>query len=189
MGQSSSATASCEDVDDEDLLCGIGECLPMPSFLRRREGHRRATVFEDSYVGDGTKLTTTVEKPPPPEDLTLTDEEDEEEDSDGGDENRRLSNGGGATPEDGTEFMTTVVEPPPSEDLILTDVEDGKEDNDSSEETTIPEDALSRIVAVDCDMIRNGDKVKKQGKVQEEVRNLIKFCRYSLFSSYFIILH
>mmetsp|Transcript_23199 Transcript_23199/g.37816 ORF Transcript_23199/g.37816 Transcript_23199/m.37816 type:complete len:391 (+) Transcript_23199:149-1321(+) len=169
MGQSPSATASCEDGDDGDLLCGIGECLPMPSFFRRREGRRRVTVFEDSYVGDaGTKLTTTVEKPPPPEDLILTDEEDEEEDSDDVDENRRSPKGGGAIAEDGTELTTTVDEPPPSEDLILTDVEDGKEENDSSDETTIPEDALSRIVAVDCDMIRNGDKVKKQGKGQEE---------------------
>mmetsp|Transcript_27376 Transcript_27376/g.50450 ORF Transcript_27376/g.50450 Transcript_27376/m.50450 type:complete len:391 (+) Transcript_27376:111-1283(+) len=169
MGQSPSATASCEDGDDGDLLCGIGECLPMPSFFRRREGRRRVTVFEDSYVGDaGTKLTTTVEKPPPPEDLILTDEEDEEEDSDDVDENRRSPKGGGAIAEDGTELTTTVDEPPPSEDLILTDVEDGKEENDSSEETTIPEDVLSRIVAVDCDMIRNGDKVKKQGKGQEE---------------------
>jgi len=162
MGQSPSAIASREDDDDEDLLCSGGGCLPVPRFFRRWEGHRRVTVFEDYYVGDGTELTATVEEPPPPEDLVLTDVEDEEEGSDDGDENRRSPKGGGAIAEDGTELTTTVDEPPPSEDLILTDVEDGKEENDSSEETTIPEDVLSRIVAVDCGMVLNGDKVKKQ---------------------------
>ena len=154
MGQGPSSADSREDNGDDengDILCSSGGCLLAPRFFRRRE----VVIFENYSVAEED-----------PDDLVSTDVEDEDEDEFSVYSSdvtiRDLPNGGGWLPEYVAELVTTDEPPHPAPTFVPMGVEEGKEESRDSDDIAIPEDVLSKIVAVDCGMIFNKDGVNKQ---------------------------
>ena len=140
---------SLGNIDGEDNICGSGGCLPLlscfhPFNLNTSEGRHHRTAFE---LSDQYQCLTVVaddeDDELPPDDLALTDVEDEEDDiiNEHEDDTTREEEIQELTDEEG-------VAPPD-----ITDGEEAPEENPTATPPSIPQDVLSRIVAVDCGMV------------------------------------
>lgn len=165
MGQAPSAAEGRREDggDEDDLICGgRGGCLPTPRFLRRNRDD--IVVFENYSVATDEG----------PDDLALTDVEDEGEDNDevgedsGGVSLRDISREAEWLPECVADLVTAggkplLSDPDPDPNLVPTDVEEEEVEGSNGEEkkAVIPQDALEKIVAVDCGMVMNCDRRDK----------------------------